>query len=542
MTLFDAVLFDRDGTLVADVPYNGDPDRVVPMPGARAAVDRLRAASLRLGVVSNQSGVARGLLTRAQVALVNRRVEQLLGPFDTWQVCPHADADGCRCRKPAPGLVTAAARALGTEPARCVVVGDIGDDMVAAGAAGADGILVPTPVTRRDEMAAAPAVAGDLRQAVDMILRRQRLAGRSDGTGREAVPGAASSGGVAPRAGAHVLVVRGDSAGDVLTTGPAIRAVAARAGRVTLLCGPRGREAADLLPGVDAQIVWPAPWLDPQPPPVDPADVHGLVARIAQSAPDEAIIFTSFHQSALPFALLLRLAGVPRVSAISDDYPGSLLDVRYRVPLGIPEAERALSLAVAAGYPPPSGDDGRLRVVARRPATGRRPGPIEPGQIEPGYLVIHPGASVPARACPPQRCAELARAMSRAGHRVVVTGAPGERDLTAYVAGDHASDLGGRTSLAELAGVLAGARCVVVANTGPGHLAAAVGTPVVSLFAPTVPFGQWRPYRVPYVRLGAADAACRNSRAGAACPVAGHPCLSTVTADQVLRAIEVLTG
>ncbi|HEX7744074.1 MAG TPA: HAD family hydrolase, partial [Micromonosporaceae bacterium] len=177
--LFDAVLFDRDGTLVHDVPYNADPGRVRPVEGAREALDRLRAAGLRLGVVTNQSGVARGLLTESAVHRVNARVEALLGPFDTWQVCLHDDppprAEGCGCRKPAPGLVWRAAQALGTHPSRCVVVGDIGRDMTAAGAAGAAGILVPTPVTRPSEVAAAPAVAGDLRAAVDQILRRQRL-------------------------------------------------------------------------------------------------------------------------------------------------------------------------------------------------------------------------------------------------------------------------------------------------------------------------------------------------------------------------------
>jgi ADP-heptose:LPS heptosyltransferase len=331
-----------------------------------------------------------------------------------------------------------------------------------------------------------------------------------------------------------VLAIRADSAGDVLVTGPAIRAIAARAARVTLLCGPRGRSAAELLPGIDSLIEWPVPWLDPQPPPVDPAAVRDLLRLIAGAAPDEAIIFTSFHQSPLPFALLLRLAGVPRISAISDDYPGSLLDVRHRVPLGLPEPERALSLAAAAGYPLPAGDDPRLRV-----RTADRSGSARIRGREPGYVVLHPGASVPARACPPKRCAEIARAMARAGHRVVVTGSPSERDLTAYVAGDHAEDLGGRTPLDRLAGVLAGAACAVVANTGPAHLAAAVGTPVVSLFAPTVPFGQWGPYRVPHVRLGVPDAPCRNSRA-AICPVAGHPCLDRVTPSAVLTAVERL--
>ncbi|MGW5672128.1 glycosyltransferase family 9 protein, partial [Micromonospora sp. NPDC003776] len=93
--------------------------------------------------------------------------------------------------------------------------------------------------------------------------------------------------------------------------------------------------------------------------------------------------------------------------------------------------------------------------------------------------------------------------------------------------------------LAGLARILAGARCVVVGNTGPAHLAAAVGTPVVSLFAPTVPFGQWGPYRVPTVRLGDAEAPCRDTRA-AVCPVAGHPCLTRVDPAEVVAAVRVL--
>ncbi|MEV0158361.1 HAD family hydrolase, partial [Micromonospora sp. NPDC050686] len=134
--LFDAVLLDRDGTLVEDVPYNGDPEKVRPLPGVREALDRLRAAGLRLGVVTNQSGLARGYFTAADMRAVHARIEELLGPFDDWQVCPHDDRAGCRCRKPAPGIVYAAAGALGTVPARCVLVGDIGADVIAAGAAG----------------------------------------------------------------------------------------------------------------------------------------------------------------------------------------------------------------------------------------------------------------------------------------------------------------------------------------------------------------------------------------------------------------------
>jgi histidinol-phosphate phosphatase family protein len=165
-----AVLFDRDGTLVVDVPYNGDPDRVEPVAGAAEAVRRLRAAGVRTAVVTNQSGVARGLLTPAQVEAVNARIDALLGPLGPFEWCPHAPGDGCDCRKPAPGLVLRAAARLGVDPGRCAVVGDIGADVEAARAAGARAVLVPTARTRREEVAAAPEVAPDLVRAVDLLL------------------------------------------------------------------------------------------------------------------------------------------------------------------------------------------------------------------------------------------------------------------------------------------------------------------------------------------------------------------------------------
>jgi histidinol-phosphate phosphatase family protein len=178
-TRIRAVLFDRDGTLVADVPYNGDPELVVVMPGARGAVARLRAAGVAIAVVTNQSGVARGRLRPEQVEAVNRRVEELLGPLGPWLVCPHGPDDGCRCRKPAPGLVEAAARALGVAPSDCVVIGDIGADVQAASAAGARSVLVPTAATRAEEVAGAPEVAPDLGAAVDLLLGPARDGGTS---------------------------------------------------------------------------------------------------------------------------------------------------------------------------------------------------------------------------------------------------------------------------------------------------------------------------------------------------------------------------
>jgi ADP-heptose:LPS heptosyltransferase len=325
-----------------------------------------------------------------------------------------------------------------------------------------------------------------------------------------------------------MLVARLDSDGDVLLAGPAIRAAKRDAERLTLLCGPRGLQAAALLPGVDDIVVHRAEWIDPEPPPFANGPIKRLLLELARRAVDEAAILTSFHQSPLPLALLLRLAGVPRIGATSEDYPGSLLDVRHRIGGDVHEVERSLSLMRALGHELPPDDDGALRVLH---------GPAETPFDEP-YVVVHPGASVPARAWAPERSVELVAALADAGWRVAVTGSPRERALTAFVAGDRARDLGGATDLAQLAAILAGAAVLVVGNTGPAHLAAAVGTPVVSLYAPTVPAARWRPWCVPHAILHE-PVPCAGCRARS-CPVPGHPCIDELPLSAVLDAVERL--
>jgi ADP-heptose:LPS heptosyltransferase len=335
----------------------------------------------------------------------------------------------------------------------------------------------------------------------------------------------------------HVLVARMDNDGDVLLAGPAIRAVAHDATRVTLLCGPRGFQAATLLPGVDDIVVHRAEWIEPEPGPFESAPTRRLLLEVARRAPEEALILTSFHQSPLPLALLLRLAGVPRIGAASVDYPGSLLDVRHRIDDDVHEVERSLALAAAMGHELPEDDDGALCVQCA---------PAAPPFDEP-YVVVHPGASVPARAWAPERNAELVGALAAAGWCVAVTGSASEAELTALVAAGAGAaaaprvrDLGGATDLAQLASVIAGAAAIVVGNTGPAHLAAAVGTPVVSLYAPTVPAVRWQPWRVPHAILNEA-VPCAGCRART-CPVPGHPCIDALPLAVVLDAVERLAA
>jgi ADP-heptose:LPS heptosyltransferase len=273
-----------------------------------------------------------------------------------------------------------------------------------------------------------------------------------------------------------------------------------------------------------------AAWIQADPEPFDVSATHAFITRIAAARFDEAVIFTSFHQSPLPMALLLRMAGVPRISAISVDYGGALLDVRHRVDDGIHEVERALSLAAAAGYPQPADDDAHLAMTVgvHNPISAVRP-----------YVVVHPGATVRARAWAPERNAELVAALGAQGTPVVVTGGAGERDLCAYVAGEAAHNLCGRTDFTTLGRVIADAQAIVVGNTGAAHVAAAVGTPVVSLFAPTIPAARFRPWLVPHVLLGKQDIPCAGCRARE-CPLPHQRCLDAVDVEDVLAALATL--
>jgi ADP-heptose:LPS heptosyltransferase len=328
----------------------------------------------------------------------------------------------------------------------------------------------------------------------------------------------------------RVMVARLDSDGDVLLAGPAIRAVAAAGAHVTMLCSSRGAQAARLLPGIEVIKRFDAPWVLADPPAVQRAEILRLIDDIAASAIDQALILTSFHQSPLPLALILRMAGVGTIAATSVDYPGSLLDVRHLMSDDTHEVERSLSLAATLGFQLAEGDDGRLAVDVGVPnplALDGRP-----------YVVVHPGASVPARAWSPESNAAAVEALVSAGWRVVVTGGPAEYRLGEAVSrgGRIADNLSGSTDLAQLAAVLRDAAAVVVGNTGPAHLAAAVGTPVVSVFAPTVSALGWRPWMVPYVILGLQDIGCAGCRS-TVCPIAGQPCLGSISAEDIVAAV-----
>ncbi|MBQ1093197.1 glycosyltransferase family 9 protein [Streptomyces sp. B93] len=292
------------------------------------------------------------------------------------------------------------------------------------------------------------------------------------------------------------LVVRPDGFTGVLLSGPAVRALATRASRVTMLCASPGAPAARLLPHVDDVLVWDGPWDPGAGAPGSEADTGRMIRRLRQEAYDIALVLAPRGQSPLPAARLLRTADVRRIGAdcpapggaSGEGDPEGPLDLSYRRPPDRHEAAAALDAAAAMGFRLRTGDDGRLRVLPAPDTaslTGNGP-----------YVVVHPGGTG-RRA--PARCAQAAELLADAGHRVVVTGDATEAPLTRGVSGGTAVDLGGRTTPRQLAGVLRAADAVVAGDPAAAQLAAAVATPVVALPGPGTP------YRVPAIALGDGD-------------------------------------
>jgi len=328
----------------------------------------------------------------------------------------------------------------------------------------------------------------------------------------------------------RILAIRHDNNGDVTLLGPALRALATR-GAVRLVCSPTGEGAARLLPDVAEVVVMRAEWIDANPRPIERASIEAAIATYAALAADEAFVFTSFHQSPLPTALLLRLAGVTQIAAVSVDYPGALLDTRVQVSDDLHEVERALALVGARGYRLPAGDDATLRY-----------GPLPPrfAGLPPHYVALQAGATVPARAWDPLRLREVVARLEAAGRRVVIVGSAAERELVRTVAGrSEAIELAGRTTYAQFVAVVRDADALVVGNSAGIHIAGAVGTPVVTIFPPTIAPGRFAPWHVPFEMLGDHTIACAGCRARV-CPLPGQPCIGGVEPGAVLAALERL--
>lgn len=341
------------------------------------------------------------------------------------------------------------------------------------------------------------------------------------------------------RAARRILAVRLDNLGDVLVTSPAMRAIKESLpdARLTLLASPVGAQAGRLNPYVDEVIVYEAPWMDPwHTLPQDSEREQAIIARLKAEKFDTAIIFTSFRQSALPAAYLCYLADIPLRAAAAIDGPGSLLTTRHKHPERMMhEVERGLDLVGALGLTVSERDlalrvpeAAREALLAKLSAMGvdRRP-----------LVVLHPGCSMPARTYPWEMFAEVADGLiQQLGASVVLTGGKGERELVEKIRGRMREEpvvAAGTLPFDQFCALIEAADLTVTNNTGPMHIAAAVKTPVVALFALTNPPEQWGPWQVSHRQMYH-EVSCRLCYSRV-CPY-GHECLRLVTPDMVVQA------
>jgi lipopolysaccharide heptosyltransferase II len=343
----------------------------------------------------------------------------------------------------------------------------------------------------------------------------------------------------------NVLAVRLDHLGDVLMTTPAIRAL--KEGRpdrrVTLLTSPAGAAVAALIPEVDDVIVYDAPWMKATAPRADSAPDFAMIERLRAGRFDAAAIFTVFSQNPMPAAFLCYLADIPLRLAhchentyqlltdwLADPEPerGIRHEVRRQIdlvaPVGCRAEDERLSLRV------PEAARARIRLLLdERGIDHERP-----------WIVVHPGASAPSRRYPTEGFAAVARRLAAEdGWQVVFTGLPDERDLVAAIQREMAAPsqaFVGALDLGELAALIEAAPLLLANNTGPAHIAAAVGTPVVDLYALTNP--QHTPWGVPS-RVLSHDVPCKNCFRSI-CPMGHHNCLRKVAPDAVVAAVRDL--
>jgi lipopolysaccharide heptosyltransferase II len=344
----------------------------------------------------------------------------------------------------------------------------------------------------------------------------------------------------------NVLCVRLDSMGDVVMTGPAIRAIAALPQtvprrRVTLLTSPAGAGVATMLPDLDDTIAYRAPWMPGGD--TDPGSDLRLIDRLATRAFDAAVIFTTVNQSALPAATICRLAGIPLRAAHSRENPYGIVTDWVPDPRepGQPmhEVLRQLALATALGG---RIDDDRLALAPPPGSLDIALDVLEQAGLDPHdpCLVFHPGAAAASRRYDPRSFAAAADELASDGWRIVVTGGTGDRDaVQTMLDAMHrpAVDLCGQLSLPALVATLSHAEALVTNNTGPAHLAAAVMTPVVDLYALTNL--EHTPWRVP-ARVLFHDVPCSGCLSSV-CLATHHDCLRKVPPAAVVEAVRELT-
>lgn len=358
-----------------------------------------------------------------------------------------------------------------------------------------------------------------------------------------ALPTSPTSGSGAWQQASNILLVRLDNLGDVLMTTPAFQAVKGGGQRrLTLLTSRAGAALEHHLASVDDVLTFDAPWVKETPGRQRSAShERRFIGKLARQHFDAAIIFTVCTQSALPAALLCRLAGIPLRLAFSRENPYDLLTdwVRDTETIGPDmqhEVERQLALVGAVGFE--ATETGlSFRCRPADVADVQRKLVAAGGDPSAPYAVVHVGSSAPSRRYPPERFGQAARRIALAsGLQIVFTGGADEQafsDAAQAAMVLPSISLTGTLSVGELAALIDAAEIALCNNSGPAHLAAALGTPLVVTYALTNP--QHTPWQVP-CRVLNVDVPCRNCLQSI-CPQPGHECLNGIDAETVARAV-----
>jgi lipopolysaccharide heptosyltransferase II len=349
------------------------------------------------------------------------------------------------------------------------------------------------------------------------------------------------------QAARRILAIRLDTIGDVLMTTPAIRALAdGRADRsVTLMTSSLGAPAARLVDEVDEVIVYDAPWLKATAARPDSRAERTMTARLRRAAFDAAVIFTVYSQNPLPSALLCFLAEIPLRLAHCRENPYQLLTDWVPDPeperLVRHEVRRQLDLVGTIGCG--TGNERlslRVSASARRAARRRLDAAGVDRRRE--WVVVHAGARAASRRYPPEAFAIACRRLVLdRGCQIVFTGDASEQPIIDRIREAMeipAVSVAGDVALDELAAIIAEAPLLISNNTGPVHVAAAVGTPVVNLYALTNP--QHTPWAVPH-RVLSHDVPCKYCYKSV-CPAGHHLCLRGVSPAAVVTAAHDLLG
>lgn len=339
----------------------------------------------------------------------------------------------------------------------------------------------------------------------------------------------------------NLLAVRLDSMGDVLMTTPAIAAFKETLGcRITLLTSPAGAAVGKHVSEVDEILVYDAPWMKAAAARNSGEFDRAMIDRLRAESFDAAVIFTVYSQNPLPAALMAFLADIPLRLAHCRENPYLLLTDWVNEPeperFVRHEVQRQLDLAAAVGcrtinprlrFDVPAAD--RQAILELLDAFG----------VDRPFVVIHPGASSASRRYPPEHFAEVVRLMADEGYPVLLTGSAEESTLVESInrdSGYRAKAFSRQLPLGQLAALLAASSLLIANNTGPVHLAAAIGTPVVDLYALTNP--QHTPWMVPNITL-AYDVPCRWCYKSV-CPEGHHHCLRNIEPAWVLHAAKTL--